>query len=151
MIKKTNNVRAENMIKLKTLYAHPLQAIGFLPLAIPSFHSIGLKIEAVSFTARPYIGEFEFLTGVWCWTLASLLIISATRPSFIEKFGSLDQYYRLNKITGYCCAALTFIHIFQKKSALQSYLPYSLLSLRSPKLKVRALPPSCARLQSILL
>ena len=79
------------MIRLKTLYAHPLQAIGFLLLALTFLHFIGLKIEPVSFTARAYIGEFEFLTGVWCWTLASLLIISATRPSFIEKFGSLDS------------------------------------------------------------
>ena len=70
MIKKTNNVRAENMIRLKTLYAHPLQAIGFLLLALTFLHFIGLKIEPVSFTARAYIGEFEFLTGVWCWTLA---------------------------------------------------------------------------------
>lgn len=135
MIKKTNNVRAENMIKLKTLYAHPLQAIGFLLLALTFLHFIGLKIEPVSFTARAYIGEFEFLTGVWCWTLASLLIISATRPSFIEKFGSLDQYYRLHKITGYCCAALTFIHIFSKEIGI-AVLP-ALLSFEPAQPKIK--------------
>lgn len=96
------------------LYDHPYKLLTAFIVVPTILFGLGLLFTDIDPVPKAYIKEFEFLTGTWCWAVGSFLVVTATRPRFVEKWGALDSYYHCHKVLGIACTILVFVHFFSK-------------------------------------
>lgn len=106
-------------------YQRPLNFIILSTLLVAVLYIIGVTITPITFNTRSYIKEAEYITGVLCWFFATLAIVIAARPYFVERFfGPMDENYRLHKYLGIAAAIVTVIHIYSKDLSYITFIPF---------------------------
>ncbi len=96
------------------LYDHPYKLLAAFMIVPTILFLVGLFYTDIALVPKAYIKELEFLSGAWCWAIACFLFVTAIRPRFVEKWGSLDSYYHCHKILGIACTILSILHFYSK-------------------------------------
>lgn len=104
----------------------PLQALNatlwvlFIPTVL---YGLSLTWVTVPPTLKGGIREIQFFTGALSYALAAILIITAARPKWLERFILLDKYYLFHKLVGLSAVILVGVHFFAKDVG-RLILPY---------------------------
>lgn len=115
---------------------NPWRLSVLLLAALIFLYAVSLIWINVPDTLKGGIREIQFASGAIAYILASLLVITASRPVFLNRLLPLDKYYLLHKILGMSCVILVAVHYFSKdlgRAVLPLFIDFSAAPASAPR------------------